>query len=119
MDRSRELIDRLVKAFWDGSKWIAFNASSGQRSDNINIALYMPLLLGDRLPREIIDRSIETMFAENGFYTPYGLRIPVFLLKYNITRKIIDKSALSGKAKFFSKVGMYMSYNLEFHKSTL
>ena len=73
MERSRELTDRLVKAFWDGSKWVSFNAATGQRSDNTNIALYMPLLLGDRLPREIIDKSIQTMFSENGFYTPYGL----------------------------------------------
>ena len=71
MERSREMIDRLVKAFWDGSKWVAFNAATGQRSDNINIALYMPLLLGERLPQEIIERSIETMIEQ--FYTSYGL----------------------------------------------
>lgn len=73
MNRAKELTRKIVEKFWDGEKWIAFNAATGVKSDSLNIALYMPLLLGRRLPQEIIDKSIATIFSPDGFDTPYGL----------------------------------------------
>ena len=71
--RSQELIERITASFWDGEKWFSFNAATGERSANLNIALYTVLVLGKRLPQEIIDRSVRTIFSEGGFDTPYGL----------------------------------------------
>jgi glycogen debranching enzyme len=71
--RSKELIKKIVEKFWDGERWFAFNAKTGARSDTATISLYIPLILGKRLPQEIIDKSIDFMFGPDGFATPYGL----------------------------------------------
>ena len=70
---SKELIKKIVDSFWDGERWFAFNAKTGKRSDTATVSLYMPLVLGKRLPQDIIDKSIEFIFSPDGFATPYGL----------------------------------------------
>jgi hypothetical protein len=71
--RSAALVKTIIDKFWDGERWFAFNAETGQRSDSNTIALYIPLLLGKRLPKSIIDKSLAGIFAPGGFDTPYGL----------------------------------------------
>lgn len=73
LSRSEELVKKIVEKFWDGEKWYAFNAETGQRSDSNTISLYTVLLLGKRLPGEIIEKSIAFIFGPDGFDTPYGL----------------------------------------------
>ena len=70
---AKTLTDKLVEKFWNGTEWYTFNPKTGEKSDTHTISLYFTLLLGNRLPQEIIDKSIEFMFAENHFDTPYGL----------------------------------------------
>lgn len=71
--RAEAMFDRIVKTFWDGEKWIAFNPETGVRSESLNVSLVMPLMLGDRIPKEIVEKTIGDMFAEGGLDTPYGL----------------------------------------------
>lgn len=71
--RSEELIKKIVDKFWDGERWYAFNAETGKRSDSTTISLYTALLLGKRLPGDVIDKSIAFIFGPDGFDTPYGL----------------------------------------------
>jgi len=71
--KSKALIAKIPEKFWDGKKWFAFNADNGAKSDSDTIALYITLMLGERLPKEIIDKSIENIFREGGFDTPFGL----------------------------------------------
>ena len=70
---AKTLAGKLVEKFWNGTEWYTFNAKTGEKSNSHTISLYFTLLLGDRLPKEIIDKSIEFIFAENHFDTPYGL----------------------------------------------
>ena len=70
---SKELVGKIVEKFWDGERWFAFNSITGERSETANISLYCPLVLGGRLPKDIIDKSIDFMFSPDGFNTPYGL----------------------------------------------
>jgi len=72
-DKSRSLIMKIPEKFWDGTKWFAFNAKTGQRSDSSTLALFCTLVLGDRLPQDVIDKSIKFMYGPDGFDTPYGL----------------------------------------------
>jgi glycogen debranching enzyme len=71
--KSEELVARIPEVFWNGEKWFAFNPDTGKKSDSDSIALYSTLMLGKRLPREIIDKSIETLFGPVGFNTEFGL----------------------------------------------
>ena len=68
-----KLVSKIVAKFWDGKRWFAFNAVTGAKSQTANISLYCPLVLGDRLPKEIIEKSIDFMFSPDGFNTPFGL----------------------------------------------
>jgi hypothetical protein len=40
--RADELVGKIIEKFWDGEKWIAYNAETGVKSDSLNISLYMP-----------------------------------------------------------------------------
>lgn len=71
--KSEAMMDKIIATFWDGETWFAFNPETGTRTKSLNISLYMPLLLGDKLPKEIVEKSIENMFGPDGFDTPYGL----------------------------------------------
>ncbi|SHH99480.1 Trehalase [Sporobacter termitidis DSM 10068] len=71
--RADALTRKIVEKFWDGERWFAFNAETGQRSDSATIPLYLPLVLGKKLPQEVIDKSLAYIFGPDGFDTPYGL----------------------------------------------
>lgn len=71
--KAETMMDKIIETFWDGETWFAFNPETGVRSKSFNISLYMGMMLGDRLPQEIIDKSIANMFGPDGFDTPYGL----------------------------------------------
>jgi hypothetical protein len=72
-ERSEALVKKIVERFWDGESWFAYNSETGEKSDSATVALYITLLLGKRLPGEIIDKSVKFIFSEDGFNTPYGL----------------------------------------------
>ncbi|NLO47000.1 MAG: hypothetical protein GX111_01560 [Clostridiales bacterium] len=82
MSRSEELTSKIVEKFWDGERWFAFNAETGQQSDSHTISLYTALFLGKRLPQDIIDKSITFMYGPDGFDTPYGLASEGLTSKY-------------------------------------
>ena len=73
MERSRSLIGKIAGTFWDGEQWFSRCIESDQRSHNDNISFYMSLLLGDRLPAEIVERSVARLFRPGGFDSPIGL----------------------------------------------
>lgn len=73
LERSASLIRRLVDSFWDGEQWHSVCIENGRRSDNDNISFYMTLLLGRRLPAEVIERSVARLFRSGGFDSPIGL----------------------------------------------
>ena len=71
--RADELRDKIVEKFWDGERWFAFNATTGQKAYSESLPLYAALILGDRLPAEVVEKSVEYIFREGTFETPYGL----------------------------------------------
>ncbi len=73
LERSKATVDKIVEKFWTGERWIAFNAETGEKSNTESLPLFAALILGKRLPQEIIDKSIEYIFAPGTFETPFGL----------------------------------------------
>lgn len=71
-EESKKLVERIIKAFWDGEKWFAYNPDTGKRSDSHTINLMGPLLLGKRLPEEIREKTIATLMEEGRYLTPFG-----------------------------------------------
>jgi putative isomerase len=71
--KSRETIDKIVDMFWTENGWTAVNIKTKERSPATGLPLYCTLVLGKRLPQNIIDRSIEIINSKPGFDTPFGL----------------------------------------------
>lgn len=82
LKRSKDTIAKIIKAFWDGEHWFSFNISTNQKSDSDNLPLHLPIILGERLPQEIIDKTIANLFRDGGFNTKYGIITEAMDSKY-------------------------------------
>ncbi len=71
--RSRELLDLLIRELWDGEMFIARDARTHEPIRSGSLQHYIPLVLGRRLPREIIDKMTDDLLKEDVFLTRYGL----------------------------------------------
>ena len=71
--KSKDTIKKLIDIFWTPDGWVAMNAVTKEKSAPTSIIPYCALLLGKRLPQEIIDRSIELLFNSNEYMTQFGL----------------------------------------------
>lgn len=67
--RADESLELLLNKYWDGEQFIV----PEQTPVGDSLIAFMPLLLGDRLPREIVRKLVNSLQAENRFLTPYGL----------------------------------------------
>ncbi len=71
--RSQEIIDRMVKAFWKDGRFIALVNRTHEEVRTDSILYYMPLVLGKRLPKEIIRKMAADLSEEGDWLTNYGL----------------------------------------------
>ncbi len=70
--RGAELVQKLIDKCWTGERWVAVNAVTGAKSDVLSLPLSLALVLGKRLPQDIIDKTVEHIFSA-GYDTPHGL----------------------------------------------
>jgi glycogen debranching enzyme len=68
--RADHLMDTLIARLWTGERFIARHAFTGDPYDGDSLLMFMPLLLGDRLPGDIRDKLIAGV---RRFMTPHGL----------------------------------------------
>ena len=71
-ERGDALTQKIIDKFWTGERWVAVNTVTGAKGDSPSIPLFATLILGKRLPQEIIDKTVAFIFGENGFETPFG-----------------------------------------------
>ncbi len=72
MQRSETLIREMTETLWDGERWFSLCPETGMRSENDNLTLWLPALLGRRLPEEVLERTIAHILRPGGFRTPNG-----------------------------------------------
>ena len=70
--RSRQVIDEMVSTLWDGERWFSICTETGERSRNDNLTHWLPVLLGSRLPKEILEKTIAHLLRPGGFRTEDG-----------------------------------------------
>ena len=70
--RSRQVIDEMIQTLWDGERWFSLCQETGVRSVNDNLTFCIPVILGNRLPEEILHKTIAHLLREGGFKTEYG-----------------------------------------------
>ncbi len=71
--RSKEMLSLMISELWDGTMFIARTARSHEPIRSGSLQHYIPLILGKRLPQEIIDRMTEDLLREDIFLSPFGL----------------------------------------------
>jgi hypothetical protein len=67
------LTERTLKAFWNGRRFVAMRAGTKEIIETGSISFFTPLLLGKRLPKEIVDTIVADLFQENVHISPYGI----------------------------------------------
>lgn len=72
MLESQELLNRMVDHFWDGQRFTAKRSGSHEVIESESLVIYIPLILGKRLPPEILSKLVEGI-KQKGFLTEYGL----------------------------------------------
>lgn len=73
MQRSVDLLQKLINELWNGEKFIAKHSISGKCAENSRSFLnYIPIILGKRLPEKILKKLIFDLKDPNGIVTPFG-----------------------------------------------
>ena len=72
-NKSKETIKKIIDMFWTPDGWTAVNTVTGERGGITSMVPNCTLVLGKRLPPEIIDKTISLIFNQPGFNTPFGL----------------------------------------------
>ncbi len=72
-NRACELKQKLIDYFYDGEKFVARLVGSHEVIESNSLLLYMPIVLGKRLPYHIAKNLVEDLKEEGKFYTKYGL----------------------------------------------
>ena len=82
-DRVEESLKRLVDYFWTGKKFVP-------RKDNViedefdgdSLIMFIPIILGNMLPKNIIGKLVDGLKEEGRFLTKYGLATESLKSKY-------------------------------------
>lgn len=71
--RKDEMLALLIRELWNGEMFIGRTARTHEPVISASLTHYMPLVLGKRLPQEIIDKMTADLMQEGVFLTKYGL----------------------------------------------
>ncbi|MED4206733.1 amylo-alpha-1,6-glucosidase [Neobacillus mesonae] len=69
---SEELLTRMIEHFWDGERFTAKKSGTHEVIESDSLVLYIPVVLGKRLPAEILEKLVAGI-KRKGFLTEYGL----------------------------------------------
>jgi len=82
--RSKDTLKRLIDAFWNGERFIGLTNGDHQEIKISSLILYRTIILGERLPRDILDKMVKDLTTEGQYLTPYGLlNVRMDSLDYN------------------------------------
>ena len=71
--QSKELLDRMLREMWDGEHFTGIVPGTGEKVLSDSLIHYLPAVLGDRLPPEVLDKLADDLLEEGVFLTPWGL----------------------------------------------
>jgi len=71
--RSEELLQHMLAPFWQGDHFVAMRSGDHQIADTESLFLFLPLILGKRLPGGVRHDLVNGLTRPGRFITPYGL----------------------------------------------
>lgn len=72
---SREIIRKMISLLWDGERFQAKLVRTGEPVESRCILSFLPVMLGSRLPREIMEKLLSRLTDEREYLTPAGLAV--------------------------------------------
>jgi hypothetical protein len=112
---SQELLDTILTKFWNGEKFIAIKSDSGEVIDSRSIALYQPIILGKRLPQEVIDKiagAVEREFISGVGITSESMLSPY----YDVSSGAFMLGLLLAPVQYMMTLGLYLAGKTELAK---
>ena len=108
LNRSKAMLDKMLKTFWNGEKFVCFKADTGEIVDEESIAVYQPIILGRRLPPEIATKIGKAVGDPERFFMPAGfasesLQSPY----YDVTYGSFMLGTLLAPVQLMMTVGLY------------
>lgn len=100
------MLKKLIEEFWNGEQFVALKPGTGEVIPSRSIACYQPIILGKRLPQEIIDKIAEAVTDEREYLSPVGLTGEA------MTSPECTYSLLFMKGRVVAPVNMLMSVGL-------
>ncbi len=76
--KSKELIQRMIDKLWNGDRFVCILERTKRVLNASSVCNYIPLVLGKRLPKEIIDKMADDLANPGKFYTEKGFRSESF-----------------------------------------
>ncbi len=71
--KSKDLLDRMIDKMWDGEHFVCLKEYTHEPVFSGSNIHYLPIVLGDRLPQNIIDKIAEDLMDERGILSKFGL----------------------------------------------
>ena len=72
-EKSRTLLDKMLKYMWDGRYFCGLLPYTGEKLRSASCIHYIPLVLGDRLGKEVLDALTDSLMADEGLLTEHGV----------------------------------------------
>ena len=71
--RAERMLKTTLEFFWNGEGFTSRINGTHEWVKSGSLATFLPLLLGKRLPQEMIDKMVAALSKEGDWLTPYGL----------------------------------------------
>lgn len=114
-DKSKDLLDKLIKTFWNGERFIGLTDGKHEVIDTASIIFYRTLVLGKRLPQEIIDKMAADLSEEGNYLCPYGL-MSQSLTSRDFSMNGYGNGGPSGTENLLIATGLYAAGKMELAK---
>jgi hypothetical protein len=72
--KSETLLQALLGEFWNGKRFVARLSTTHEVVETEELEAYMPLMLGRRLPKAMLDAMLEDLTDPEKYFTPFGFR---------------------------------------------
>ena len=71
--KSKTLLNKMLEKMWDGEKFVCLKQYTHEPVHTGSNIFYIPLVLGSRLPAEVVDKLCASLLRENRLLSPYGI----------------------------------------------
>ena len=107
----------MIRVFWNGERFVGRRFSTHEVVDNESLIFYRVLVLGKRLPQEIIDRMAEDLTEGNGYLTPQGL-VSQRMTSIEFSKLAFGNGGIIPPDSILVSTGLYRAGKVELAKKT-